>query len=51
MTPKFLRSFTCRRYEGNIVEAVELDVMLCDDGVETVMEFTYLGDRVSACGG
>ena len=41
---------TCRKCEGNIREAVEQEVMLCDD-VEAVREFTYLGDRVSACVG
>ena len=33
-----------------ILEAVEQEVTLCDE-VETVSKFTYLGDRVSACGG
>ena len=40
MTPKF----TSRKCEGNIGEAVEQQV-------EIVLEFTYLGDRVSAGGG
>ena len=35
---------------GNIGEAVEQEEKLCDV-VETVREFTYLGDRVSAGGG
>ena len=50
MTPKFYRDFTCRKYEENIGEAVEQDEKLCNE-VETVREFTYLGDRVSAGGG
>ena len=44
------RNFVCRKYEGNIGEAVEQEEKLCDE-VETVREFTYLGDRVSAVGG
>ena len=43
---KVLRNFTYRKCEGNIGEAVEQEVRLCDE-VETVREFTYLGDRVS----
>ena len=35
---------------GNIGEAVEQEVKLCDE-VETVSEFAYLGDRTSAGGG
>ena len=50
VTPRFSRNFTCRKYEGNIGEAVEQEVKLGDE-VETVREFTYLGDRVSAGGG
>ena len=50
MTPTFSRSFTCRKCVGNIVEAVEQEDKLCDE-VETVREFTYHGDRVSAGGG
>ena len=50
MTPKISRNITCRKCEGNIGEAVEQEENLCDD-VETVQEFTYLGDRVSADGG
>ena len=50
VTPKFSRSLTCRKCEGNIGEAVEQEVKLCDE-VETVAEFTYLDDRVSADGG
>ena len=48
--PKFSRNFTSRKCEGNIGEAVELEVMLCDD-METVEEYTHLVDRVSAVGG
>ena len=37
-------------YEGNIGEAVELEETLCDE-VETMHNFAYLGDTVSAVGG
>ena len=47
MTPKFSRNIVCRTCEGNIREAVEHEDMLCDE-VETVGEFTYRGDKVSA---
>ena len=47
---KSFLSFACRICEGNIGEAVEQEVKLCNE-VETVSEFTYLGDRVSAGGG
>ena len=50
VTPTFSRNFTCRKCEGNIGEAVKLEETLCDE-VETVMEFTYVGDRVNAGGG
>ena len=50
VTPKFSRSSTCRKCEGNIGEAVEQEVKLCDE-METVREFIYLGNRVSAGGG
>ena len=50
VTPKFSRNFSCRKCDGNIGEAVEQEVKLCDE-VETVHEYTHLGDRVSACGG
>ena len=50
VTPKFSRSFTCRKCEANIGEAVKQDEKLCDK-VETVREFAYLSDRVSAGGG
>ena len=50
MTKKCKRNVTCRRCEGNIGEVVEQEERLCDE-VETVREFTYLGDRVSAGGG
>ena len=53
VTPRFSSIFTCRQCEGNENgkneengEAVEQEEKLCDD-VETVQEFTYLGDRVS----
>ena len=50
VTPKFARNFSCTRCEGNIGEAVEHEEKSCDE-VETVGEFTYLGDSVSAGGG
>ena len=50
VTPMFKINFTCRKCEGNIGEAVEQEVKLCGE-VETVSEFTYPGDRVSAGGG
>ena len=46
MTPKFSGNFACRKCEENIGKTVEQEVKLCDE-VEAVMEFTYLGDRVS----
>ena len=45
----FLRNYSCKKCEGNIGEAVELEEKLCV--VATVSAFTYLGDRVSAGGG
>ena len=50
VTQKSSRNFTCRKYEGNIGETLEQEEKLCDE-VETVREFSYLGDRVSAGGG
>ena len=47
---KFVINFTCRKREGNIGRAVEQEEKLCDE-VETVSEFTYLGDSVSVGGG
>ena len=47
---KFSRNVTCRKCEGNIGEAVEQEVKLCDK-VKTVSVLTHLGDRVSAGGG
>ena len=48
--PKFSRNITCRKCEVNHGEAVEQVENICDE-VETVKEFTYLDDRVSASGG
>ena len=42
----FSRNLACRKCEGNIGEAVEEEEKSCDE-VETVREFTYLGDWVS----
>ena len=50
MTPKSSRNSTCRKYEWNIDEAVEQEERSCDE-METVIEFTYFRDRVSANGG
>ena len=50
VNPKLTRNFTCRKSEGNIGEAVEQEVK-SDDEVETVREFTYHGDRMSASRG
>ena len=50
VTPMFSGSFLCRKCEGNNGEAVEQEEKSCDEA-ETVWEFTYLGDRVSAGGG
>ena len=50
VTQKFSRNLACRKCEGNIGQAVEQEEMLCDE-VETVREFTYLSDMVSAGGG
>ena len=50
VTSMFSTNFACRKCEGNIGEAVEQDKKICDE-VETVKEFTYLGDMVSAGGG
>ena len=49
-TPMFSMNFTCSKYEGNVGEALELNETLCDE-VKTLQEFTYLGERVSACEG
>ena len=46
----FSRNFTCRKCEGNIVEAVEQEEKICDE-VETVGVFMYFGYGVSAGGG
>ena len=50
VTPMFSINFACRKCEGNIGVSVEQEEKVCDE-VETVREFTYLGDSVSACGG
>ena len=50
VTQSFSRNFAYSKCEGNIGEAVEQEVKLCDE-VATVREFTYLGDKVSAVGG
>ena len=50
VSPMFSRNVACRKCDGNIGVAVEQEAKLFDE-VETVGEFTYLGDRVSAGGG
>ena len=50
VTPKFSKKFTCRKCVGNIGDSVEQEVKLCDK-VETVIEFTFLGDSVIDGGG
>ena len=47
---KLSRNVVCRICEGSIGEAVEQEENLCDE-VETVQQFTHLGDRVRAGGG
>ena len=47
---KVSRNFACRICEGNIGEAVEQGEKFFDE-VESVMEFTYLGDRMCVGGG
>ena len=47
---KVFMKIDMHKSEGNIGEAVEQKEKLCDE-VETVREFTYLGDWVSAGGG
>ena len=47
---KFSRNVICRKCEADIGEAVEQEEKL-HDKVETVMEFIYLGDRLSGGGG
>ena len=50
VTLRFSRNSACRKCVGNIGEPVEQEEKLYNE-VETVREFTYLGDRVSAGGG
>ena len=49
VTQKYSGNFACRKCEGDIGVAVEQKEQLCDE-VETVREFAYLSDRVSAGG-
>ena len=39
VSQKFSRNFTCRKCEGNIGEAVEQELILCDE-METVILMT-----------
>ena len=50
MVTQISRNFACRKCEWNIGERVEMEETLVDE-IKTVMEFTYLGDSVSAGGG
>ena len=50
MSPNSSTNFACKKYEGNMGEAVEQEEKSCDE-VETVRQFTYFGDKVSAGGG
>ena len=50
MTARLSRNDDCRKCDENNGEVVEQEERLHDE-VETVMEFTYLGDKVSADGG
>ena len=50
VTPSLARQFVCGQCNKVMAGAVEPVERLCDD-VETVREFCYLGDRVSAGGG
>ena len=43
--------FVCWKCKENIGGAVEPEDRLCDDEVETVRVFTYLGDEICASGG
>ena len=45
-----LKKICCRKCEGDIGEVEEQKETLCDEE-ETVREFIYVGDRVSAGGG
>ena len=50
MVKAIVKKIACRKYVGNIGEAVEQEERLGDE-VETGRKFTYLGDRVNAAGG
>ena len=50
VTPSISGHFAFRKRVENIVEAVEQEEKLCYE-VETVREFSFLGDRVNAGGG
>ena len=42
--------FASRKGEGKLGRAVQQEEKFCDE-VETIREFTYLGDRLSTSGG
>ena len=50
VTPRLARNFVCGKCQMSVGGMVERAERLCD-GVESVNEFLYLGDRVSAGGG
>ncbi|XP_002731282.2 uncharacterized protein LOC100366586, partial [Saccoglossus kowalevskii] len=50
VTQRLARDFACGRCKNGVGRVVEQEEKLCDE-VETVKEFTYLGDKVSVGGG
>ena len=50
VTPKFSGNLTCWKCEWNTGKAMKQEEKLCSKE-ETIREFIYLGDRVSADGG
>ena len=50
VTPRLGRDFVCRKCERGVGGMVEQVEKLCEE-VETVKEFSYLGDRVDVSGG
>ncbi|XP_006813953.1 uncharacterized protein LOC102807557, partial [Saccoglossus kowalevskii] len=50
VTQRLAQDFACGRCKNGVGRVVEQEEKLCDE-VETVKEFTYLGDKVSVGGG
>jgi len=50
VTPRLAKDFVCRRCDKGVGEMEQQVEKLCDE-VETVKEFSYLGDRVDGSGG